>query len=142
MFARRFVLTTALAAVTFCQPAALASYAAGQDAKPAARAGEDASAETLRRARVVDVLRQTADESKAWANAEAASAVQTKAADLIWDEDPASARDILLLAWETAGKVKEPKGERSAYRNYSRRMPARAAVLSVAKRRDASQADK
>src|SRR5688500_416807 len=141
MFARRLILTTALAAVTFCQPAALASYAAGQDAKPAARAGEEA-AEALRRARVVDVLRQTADESKAWANAEAASAVQTKAADLIWDEDPASGRDILVLAWETAGKVKEPKGERSAYRNYSRRMPARAAVLSVAKRRDASLADK
>jgi hypothetical protein len=102
---------------------------------------EDAARKLLQ-AKIVEVLRQTAQESKQWEKREVAVSVQVIAADLIWDVDAESARDLLILAWETVGKIEYPKQERSRYRNFSKRAADRREVLLVAKRRDANLAQK
>jgi DNA-binding transcriptional MerR regulator len=126
------------AAAVSAQPAAAQKPKAAAPTRPAGESDADA----LMRARVLDVLRQTAGESKDWPAASAASSVQARAADLMWEADPAAGRDTLLLAWETAGKVTEPKRERNSYRNYSKRTAARRDVLMVARRRDQPLAEK
>jgi hypothetical protein len=106
-----------------------------------ARGAEDL-ANKLLQIRVVEVLRRTADESKQWEKKDVAATVQVRVADLLWDADADTARDILSQAWETASKVEEPQREHSAFRNYSKRTDIRREVLLVAKRRDDALAKK
>jgi hypothetical protein len=111
------------------------------DATRASRDAEDAAKKVLQ-IRVIEVLRQTADESKRWDKKEIAATVQVRAADLIWEANADAARAILAQAWETAGKVEETEREHSLYRNYSKRAEIRREVLLVAKRRDDELAKK
>jgi DNA-binding transcriptional MerR regulator len=94
------------------------------------------------RARVFDVLRQTARDARAWEKKEIAVSVESRAADLLWEADEPAARELLAQAWETAGQLTEPQQERSRYRNYSRRADARSKVLLIARRRDNQLAQK
>jgi hypothetical protein len=103
---------------------------------------QEEAARKLLQAKLVDVLRQTAQESKQWEKKEAAAGVQVLAADLIWEVDAEIARDLLVLAWETLSRIEYPKQTRSRYRNYSKRASDRREVLYVAKRRDPDLARK
>ncbi|HEX8129580.1 MAG TPA: hypothetical protein VF527_10800 [Pyrinomonadaceae bacterium] len=118
---------------------------AGQRREPA-RAPEivnqEEAALKLFQARLIEVLRQTALESKQWEKKEVAASVQVMVADLVWEVDAGIARDLLILAWETVGKIEYPKQQRSRYRNYSKRAADRREVLLVAKRRDPELARK
>ncbi|HZH29674.1 MAG TPA: hypothetical protein VEY11_02710 [Pyrinomonadaceae bacterium] len=130
----------------------LAAALPAQDKTPAGRGREAGSArktvtqeEAARKflqAKLIEVLRQTAQESKQWEKKEVAAGVQVIAADLIWDVDADIARDLLVLAWETLSKIEYPKQARSRYRNYSKRASDRREVLYVAKRRDPDLARK
>jgi hypothetical protein len=87
----------ALAAAFAWQAAAVSAQpAAAQKPKAAAptRPAGESDADALMRARVLDVLRQTAGESKDWADASATSSVQARAADSMWEADPAAGRGL------------------------------------------------
>lgn len=109
---------------------------------PASNIDQSQDAKNRFRARVVDVLRQTAREAKQWEKKEIAASVESRAADLLWDSDEAAARELLAQAWETVGQFAEPRQEHSRYRNYSRRAEARSKVLLIARRRDSRLAQK
>lgn len=93
-------------------------------------------------ARVVEVLRATADDAKRWDDARASAEVQSQIADLVWDIDPQEAQAYLVRAWETASRVKDEKRERSRFRNESSRDNARREVMLVARKRAPELAEK
>lgn len=109
-----------------------------ENAKPAPVAGDGELQKRVREqqvARILAVLSATADDAKSWNDAAAASKVQAQIADLMWDADSELSRGYLIKAWETAGKVEEPKRERSPFRNESLRTEARREVILVARKR-------
>lgn len=85
--------------------------------------------------RILAVLSATADEARTWADAAAAGKVLAQIAEVMWDADAEKARGYLQRAWDTAGKVEEPKRERSLFRNESSRTAARREVIVVARKR-------
>ncbi len=87
------------------------------------------------RTRILAVLSATADDARTWADAAAASKVLAQIAEVMWDADAEMARGYLLRAWDTAGKIEEPKRERSLFRNESSRTEARRDVIVVARKR-------
>jgi hypothetical protein len=85
--------------------------------------------------RVGYVLLAIAEDAKQWKDADAAADVLAQIADLLWESNPLTARNHLVQAWETAGRVAEEKQERSRFRNQSARNDARRDVMLVARRR-------
>ena len=85
--------------------------------------------------RVFEVLNATADEARKWDDKATAARTQAQIADLIWDNNRDNAITYLKAAWDAAGKVEEPKRERSAFANPSRRNAVRREVLLVAHKR-------
>ena len=85
--------------------------------------------------RILSVLSATADDARNWADAEAAAKVLAQIAEVMWDADAEMARGYLQRAWDTTGKVEEPKRERSLFRNESSRTGARREVIVVARKR-------
>lgn len=85
--------------------------------------------------RIVDVLNATADEANKWDDKVVAAQTQARIADLIWDANPDNALNYLKAAWTAAGKVEEPKRERSAFVNPSLRNSVKRDVLLVARKR-------
>lgn len=86
-------------------------------------------------ARVIDVMRSTADDAARWDDKTAAASVQAQVADLMWQVDAEIARQYLVRAWEAASRVEETSGERSRFRNASPRANARQEVMLVARQR-------
>ncbi len=105
-------------------------------------AGKDKANERILRERAKLILGQLSQEAGQWKKRDAAAGLQAQIADLLWESEPASARDILVNAWETARGVEDKKQERSAYRNYSKRVEVMRQVMLVAKRRDEGLAKK
>jgi len=89
----------------------------------------------LELARILALLRETAESARGWTDAAAGSRALTQIADLVWDLDAVAARSYLIRAWETAGKVDDPKQERSRYRNDSLKAETKREVMLVARRR-------
>ena len=89
----------------------------------------------LQLSRILALLRETAESARGWTDAAAGSKAQTQIADLVWELDAVAARVYLIRAWETAGKVDDPKQERSRYRNESLKTEARREVMLVARKR-------
>ncbi len=89
----------------------------------------------LQLARILALLRETAESARGWTDAAAGSKAQTQIADLVWDLDAVTARDYLVRGWETAGKVEDRKQEHSRYRNESLKTEARREVMLVARKR-------
>ncbi|HJP92911.1 MAG TPA: hypothetical protein VJ875_13215 [Pyrinomonadaceae bacterium] len=85
-------------------------------------------------ARILAVLRATADDAKNWTDAAAASKFQAETAEVMWVADSETARGYLIRAWDRASSVEEPKSERSRFRNQSLRTEARREVLLVARK--------
>ena len=85
--------------------------------------------------RILAVLSATADDARNWADAAAAGKVLAQIAEVMWDADAEMARGYLKRAWDTTGKVEEPKRERSPFRNESSRTEARREVIVVARKR-------
>ncbi len=85
--------------------------------------------------RVFEVLNATADEARKWDDKATAARTQAQIADLIWDNNRDNAITYLKAAWDAAAKVEEPKRERSAFANPSRRNAVRREVLLVAHKR-------
>ena len=85
--------------------------------------------------RVFEVLNATADEARKWDDKATAARTQAQIADLIWDNNRDNAITYLKAAWDAAGKVEEPKRERSAFANPSWRNAVRREVLLVAHKR-------
>jgi len=93
--------------------------------------------------RVFDVLYSVAKESRDWKNATVAVSMQAQIADLLWDHDAASARALLIRAWELTPQVKEPEEQQpSLFRNSSRRTGVRREVILVARKRSPELAKK
>jgi hypothetical protein len=88
------------------------------------------------------ILGQLSQEAGQWKKKDVAAGLLAQIADLLWENEPASARDILVSAWEKARSVEDKKQERSAYRNYSKRVEVMRQVMLVAKRRDEGLAEK
>src|SRR5215211_2910453 len=76
------------------------------------------------RTRILAVLSATADDARTWADAAAAGKVLAQIAEVMWDADAEMARGYLQRAWDTTGKIEEPKRERSLFRNESSRTAA------------------
>src|SRR5512140_590913 len=85
--------------------------------------------------RIMIVLRTTGTAAREWKDARAASRVQAQVADLLWEADADTARRFLIDAWETSGRVEDPKQERSRFRNQALKTDARRDVLLVARHR-------
>ena len=85
--------------------------------------------------RILSVLSATADEARNWADAAAAGKVLAQIAEVMWDADAEMARGYLQRAWDTTGKIEEPRRERSLFRNESSRTEARREVIVVARKR-------
>lgn len=85
--------------------------------------------------RILAVLSALADDARNWADAAAASKVLAQIAEVMWEADAEMGRGYLKRAWDTAGKVEEPKRERSPFRNESLRTEARREVVLVARKR-------
>ncbi len=85
--------------------------------------------------RVLNVLRETADDAKSWDDAKTSAQVQSRIADLIWDIDPLSAEKYLTQAWEKSKDVKEGGEKPSEIRNSSARVEASREVLLTARKR-------
>ena len=85
--------------------------------------------------RVLNVLRETADDAKSWDDAKTSAQVQARIADVVWDIDPLSAEKYLTQAWEKSKDVKESGEKKSEYRNSSPRVEASGEVLLVARKR-------
>jgi hypothetical protein len=135
------------AGATLLLVAALEMPALGQGAKPAkgaASAEESAAAtasepdESPLRAQARQLISSAADEAPKWDDERAAVRVLSKAADLLWDEDPARARSWLTRAWEISRKIRDDDDARSAVHvRGTARARARSEVLSVAQGHDA-----
>lgn len=124
---------------------ALSASPLAQDRSTAVvRPGHDTAAhESLLRARARDLAASTADEALKWDDDKISVQVLTRAADLLWKERPARAKDWLMGAWVRANKLKD-EGEGDALRRFRqdpRRAEARATVLAVAQRHDRKLAD-
>ncbi len=89
----------------------------------------------LQLARILALLRETADSARGWTDAAAGSRAQTQISDLVWDLETEAARTYLVRAWETAGKVADPQQERSRFRNHSLKTEAKREVMLVARKR-------
>lgn len=85
--------------------------------------------------RVLDVLRETADDAKSWDDAKISAQVQARIADIVWDIDPPSAETYLTRAWEKSKGVEESDEKANEYRNESLRVEASREVLLVARKR-------
>ncbi|MCI0562914.1 MAG: hypothetical protein MN733_30910, partial [Nitrososphaera sp.] len=105
-------------------------------------AGKDNTHARLLRERAKLILGLLSQEARQWEKKDVAAGLQAQIADLLWESEPASARDILVYAWETARSVEDKKQERSAYRNYSKRIEVMRQIMLVAKRRDEELAEK
>lgn len=92
--------------------------------------------------RVLNVLRETADDAKSWDDAKTSAQVQARIADIVWDVDPNSAETYLTKAWEKSKDVKEGGEKPSEYRNSSARVEASREVLLVARKRSPELAEK
>lgn len=92
--------------------------------------------------RALDLLRQTADETKKWTDLTIAAKTEAQIADLLWDADPIAARAYLTEAWSTTERIEEPSQARSRFRNYPKRAAARSEVLLVARKRASDLAEK
>lgn len=112
--------------------------AQGKPKNPAKKSEGEASTDEPSRltTRIADVLRSTAEGAKGWKDERAAARVQAEVADLIWESDPATARALLIAAWDKASAAREEtRKERSAYRNSSAQTDTRREVMMVARRR-------
>jgi hypothetical protein len=124
----------------------LGTPVAGQETKPAkgvagaeqaAPAAEDG--ESSLRAQARQLISSAAGEAPKWDDERAAVHVLSKAADLLWDEDPVRARSWLTQAWEISRKVREKGGPPSAVRlRGTARSRSRSQILSVAQKHDAA----
>jgi hypothetical protein len=85
--------------------------------------------------RITEVLDATAADAGKWDDKKIAARAQAQIADLLWDTNPQNAKNHLKAAWATAGKVEEPKRDRSTFVNPSLRNVARREVLLVARKR-------
>jgi hypothetical protein len=84
---------------------------------------------------ILEVLSSTAEEAKKWDDKAVAARTQAQIADLLWDANRENAIDYLKEAWSAATKVEEPKRDRSAFVNPSRRNAVRREILLVARKR-------
>jgi hypothetical protein len=92
--------------------------------------------------RILETLRTTADGAKQWNDAIASSRVQAQVANLIWESEPETAKNYLVQAWTTTGRLEQPKQERSRFRNESVRDDARREVMLIARKRAPTLAKK
>ena len=118
--------------------ASFAPIASQQKTKSQAGSADEELQRRLReqqRTRILAVLSATADDARTWADAAAAVKVLAQIAEVMWDADAEMARGHLLRAWDTTGKIEEPKRERSLFRNESSRTAARREVIVVARKR-------
>jgi hypothetical protein len=103
--------------------------------KPNVRSAEITPEQLQLLRRIIDVLNSTADEARKWDDKRVAARTQARIADLIWDANPESANNYLKAAWSASASVEEPKVDRSAFVNPSRRNAVRRDVLLVARKR-------
>lgn len=106
-----------------------------------AKSVENSKQETLN-LRIIQVLKQTADEAKGWEDVGVSSKVQAQIADLLWDFEPLVAEIYLKRAWDKAKQAKEDEKKPSQFRNYSNRVAVSREVLSVARKRNPELAEK
>jgi hypothetical protein len=126
--------------------AVLGTQTAGQETKPVKGAeGAEKTApaaesdESSLRAQAQQLIGSAAAEAPKWDDERAAVRVLSKAADLLWDEDPLRARSWLTHAWELSRKVRDKGDPRSAVRvRGTARSRARSEILSVAQKHDAA----
>ncbi|HEV7890148.1 MAG TPA: hypothetical protein VGP08_05895 [Pyrinomonadaceae bacterium] len=129
------LLLAALESPAIGQEAALAKGSAGAERASASAAESD---ESPLRAQARQIITSVADDAPKWDDGRAAVRVLSKAADLLWDEDPARARSWLTRAWEMSGKVRDDGDVRSAVRvRGTAHARARSEVLAVAQGHDA-----
>jgi hypothetical protein len=127
------LLLAALESPALSQEAALAKGSAGAERASAAEYDESPL-----RAQARQIITSAAEDAPKWDNGRAAVRVLSKAADLLWDEDPARARSWLTRAWEMSGKVRDDGDGRSAVRvRGTARARTRSEVLAVAQGHDA-----
>lgn len=118
--------------------AVLGTLTLGQEARPAdGAAAAVKDEESSLRAEARQLISSAAAEAPKWDDERAAVRVLSKAADLLWDEDPMSARAWLTRAWEISRKVRDKDDTRSAARvRGTERARARSEILSVAQKHD------
>ena len=133
-------LKTACAALLLL--AALEAPALGQETKPAKGAEKTAAApaepdESPLREQARQLISSAAADAPKWDDERAAVRVLSKAADLLWNDDPARARAWLTRAWEISGKLRDNNEGRSAVRvRGTARSRSRSEVLAVAQQHD------
>lgn len=103
---------------------------------------DNASAQTSLNLRIIQVLYQTADEAKNWDDAKSSANIQAKIADLLWDYDAISAKNILIKGWDKAKEVKESDEKSNRFRNTSNRVDSSREILLVARKREPELAEK
>jgi hypothetical protein len=129
------LLLAALEAPALCQEAKQSKGAEGAEKTEATPAEPG---ESPLRAQAEQLIISAAADAPKWDDERAAVRVLSKAADLLWDEDPARARSWLTRAWEISGKVRDDDDGRSAVRvRGTARARARSEVLAVAHGHDA-----
>lgn len=111
-------------------------------AKDATPPQPPAAVAQVTRARVIEVLRSVAKESKGWKNAATSARLRAQIADLLWADDADSARAFLVEAWESSKLVEEASAQPSAYRNNSPRTDSRREIISVARKHAPELAEK
>lgn len=96
----------------------------------------------LLNSRVLEVLRETADDAKSWDDVKTSAEVQARIAEMIWDVDPISAEFYLKAGWEKAKQVEDSGAKDKRFINQSARVNAARAVLLVARKRTPELAKK
>jgi hypothetical protein len=130
------LLTAALWALTLGQEAKPAGGAAAE-VKSDVKSEEVKSGESALRAEARQLISSAAADAPKWDDERAAVRVLAKAADLLWADDPASARDWLTRAWEISRKVRDKGDTRSAVRvRGTARARARSEILTIAQKHD------
>ncbi len=110
------------------------------DKNPAKNAAD--AMPNLLNSRVLEVLRETAEDAKSWDDAKTSAEVQARISEMIWDVDPISAEFYLKTGWEKAKQVEESGAKDKRFINQSARVNAARAVLLVARKRKPELAQK
>ncbi len=91
----------------------------------------------------ISIIEQTVSEAPLWDDKKSAVTVLAEAADLLWDQSPASARSWLLKAWELVGSMADEPQDPSlkVFSTRSSKTQLRSVVLRVAHNHDPKLAE-
>jgi hypothetical protein len=146
LFRTLFTFTLCLATLA---PVAASQQSSGRTKRPAPTppAAEPDPEEELRRATVISLVNNLADEARMFRDATLRARVQARAADALWETEPERARTLFRRAWDEA-QAADDENERKLEEEKKRQMRERGSfsfalppslrteVLRLAARRD------